>query len=51
MNLQGKKTYIVGVIVLVVAVAGKYFNAIDGATTIELISVALLAMGLRNGIR
>ncbi len=48
--LSGKKTYIIGAIILAAAIVGKYLGVIDGQTTAMLISTALLAMGVRNGI-
>ncbi len=48
--LDGKKTYITGAIILAAAILGRYLGVIDGQTTAMLISTALLAMGIRNGI-
>ena len=51
MEINGYKTYIIGGVVLIAAIVGKVLGAIDGATAAEMISLALLAMGIRSGIK
>ena len=49
MEISGKKTYTLGIIILLIALGAKYFNVIDGQTATMLISFALLALGLKSG--
>ena len=49
MKIEGKKTYAAGILILVIALAAKYFKVIDGQTLMILISMAALIMGLKSG--
>lgn len=49
MDIQGKKTYAVGILVLIIGLIAKYFKIIDGQTLMILISMAALIMGLKSG--
>ena len=49
MNLAGKKTYILGIVILSIAIVAAKLQLIDTETVMELIAIALLAMGLKSG--
>ena len=49
MEIEGKKTYAAGILILLIALAAKYFKVIDGQTLMILISMAALIMGLKAG--
>jgi len=48
--MNGRKTYIVGIAMIVYAVAGVASQSHDFSSAIELILEALAIMGLRHGI-
>lgn len=48
--LKGKKTYIVGIAMIVAAAANALFGDASVDATVEAILVALGMMGLRNGM-
>ena len=50
MVLDGYKTYIVGVLACVVAILGYIWKFIDINTCHELLTIGLIALGLRNAI-
>ena len=50
MNLDGYKTYIVGVGLIMYALGGWVAGKVDPTTAIQSVFVALGLMGLRNGI-
>lgn len=48
--LKGKKTYLIATATLVYAVMGLALGHLDGAAAGQLITTALISMGLRNAI-
>ena len=51
MKLSGYKTYIIGVVLLVVAIVGQQAKVLDTQTAAILVGIALTTMGLRSGIK
>lgn len=49
--INGKKTYIVGVASLLYAILGLALGKVDSTVAMEMISTALLAMGVRHGMQ
>lgn len=50
LNLEGKKTYIVSIGLIMWAVGGFFAGKVELTTAIEEILIALGLMGLRNGL-
>ena len=50
MELQGKKTYIVGIAMIAYAIGGLIIGEMDANNSMQLLFTALGLMGLRHGI-
>jgi len=50
MNIKGKKTYILGVLSIVYAIAGVILGKHDYNTAADIIQTALVSMTIRHGI-